>query len=205
VLFYDLDADVETAYGLVHSWAEQLASCQRAWHISAEARVRDGKYHAGAGKLIARSITSIKEASPPYLQSNVEPVAIGVGRQTLYLFPDRLLVYDTTGVGAVGYPNLVLSVREARFIETDTVPTDAKVVDRTWQYVNKKGGPDLRFKDNRELPICLYDELTFNSTTGLNEMIQVSRCGVVEGFLKAITYLSSTLSDIEHEPSDATD
>lgn len=26
----------------------------------------------------------------------------------------------------------------------------------TWLYVNKNGGPDRRFKDNRQLPILLY-------------------------------------------------
>lgn len=43
--------------------------------------------------------------------------------------------------------------RSARFIEEETPPADAAVVDQTWRQVNRKGGPDRRFNNNRELPI----------------------------------------------------
>jgi len=55
--------------------------------------------------------------------------------------------------------------------------------------VNKKGGPDRRFKDNREPPVCLYDGLSLQSVTGLHEVIQVSRSGVSAGFAEAIRSL----------------
>ncbi|WP_462388382.1 hypothetical protein [Acidovorax sp. Q11] len=62
----------------------------------------------------------------------------------------------------------VLTGKSIRFIEDGSPPRDAQVIDRTWRYVNKKGGPDKRFKNNRELPVCLYDELQLSSSTGLN-------------------------------------
>jgi len=31
----------------------------------------------------------------------------------------------------------------------------------TWKYVNKKGDPDKRFKDNRKIPIVLYECTVF--------------------------------------------
>jgi hypothetical protein len=39
------------------------------------------------------------------------------------------------------------------------VPPDAVQVDTTWQYVNKRGGPDRRFKNNRRLPVMRYGEV----------------------------------------------
>jgi hypothetical protein len=66
----------------------------------------------------------------------------------------------------------------SRFIEEQGVPSDATVVGQTWKYVNKKGGPDKRFKGNRQLPIALYEEIHLTSPTGLNEVLQVSRSGV---------------------------
>jgi len=54
-------------------------------------------------------------------------------------------------------------------MESGGLPSDAQVVGRTWQYVNKKGGPDRRFNNNPEIPIALYEEGHFGSTTGLNE------------------------------------
>lgn len=191
VLFYDFDDELEKAYGEFHSAAEKLAKCASAWHISASGKVHDSKYHAGANALVNRKTTTINKAEPPYVKTNIETIAIGVGRQTLHFFPDRVLVYDTNGVGAVGYKDLVVNVSDSRFIESETVPRDAKVVDRTWRYVNKSGGPDKRFKDNKELPICLYEEIEFKSSSGLNELIQVSQNGVGTAFSKAIVELGN--------------
>jgi hypothetical protein len=60
------------------------------------------------------------------------------------------------------------------FIESEGVPPDGKVVDQTWRYMNKKDGPDRRFKDNRELRIALYEELQFTSASALSFAHRVS-------------------------------
>ncbi len=193
VLFYAFDPDMESAYGQLHSCAGKLADCAAAWHIEAEGKVLDRKYHAGASNLVRRKQTFVRKAEPPYVKTNIETIAIGVGRQTLHFFPDRVLVYDRNGVGAVGYQELRVSVGTTRFIESDSVPSDAKVVDKTWKYVNKSGGPDRRFKDNRELPVCLYEEISLSSHTGLNELLQISQCGFGESFAETIALLGKKI------------
>jgi hypothetical protein len=193
VLFYEFDADMEATYAQLHGAASQLSNCAAAWHIEASGKVHDRKYHAGASDLVRRKTTSIQRAEPPYVKTNIETIAVGVGRQTLHFFPDRVLVYDTNGVGAVGYPELRVDVSATRFIESESVPRDAEVVDRTWKYVNKSGGPDRRFKDNKELPICLYEEIALSSQTGLNEVLQLSRRGPGSDFAKAISLLGQMM------------
>lgn len=190
VLFYDFDPEMEEAYDQLHSAAENIADCAAAWHIEAQGKVHDRKYHAGASSLVRRKTTFIRKAEPPYVKSNIETIAIGVGRQKLHFFPDRVLIYDSNGVGAVGYKELRINVKQGRFIEDGALPRDAKVVGRTWKYVNKSGGPDRRFKDNRELPICLYDEISLSSQTGLNEILQISRCDIASAFAEAILVLA---------------
>jgi hypothetical protein len=190
VLFYDFDPEMEEAYGQLHSAAEKIAGCAAAWHIEAQGDVYDRKYHAGASSLVRRKKTFVRKAEPPYVKSNIETIAMGVGRQTLHFFPDRVLIYDSNGVGAVGYQELGINVRPSRFIENGALPRDAKVVDRTWKYVNKSGEADRRFKDNRELPICLYDEISLSSQTGLNEVLQISRCEIAGAFAEAISALA---------------
>ena len=193
VLFYDFDSEMEAAYAKLHAAASQLTSCAAAWHIEASGKVHDRKYHAGASDLVRRKSTSIRREEPPYVKTNIETVAVGVGRQTLHFFPDRVLVYDQNGVGAVGYQELRVEIGATRFIENESVPRDAKVVDRTWKYVNKSGGPDKRFKDNKELPVCRYEEVTLSSQTGLNEVLQLSRCGAGDGFAEAIYLLGKCM------------
>lgn len=161
---------------------------------TAEGAVRDRKYHAGASTLVRRRATTVRIAEPPYVKTNVSTVAIGVGRQTLHFFPDRLLVYAPDGVGAVSYPALRLHGSHATFIEDGLVPSDAKVVSQTWRFVNKAGGPDRRFNNNPRLPVCVYDQLHLESESGLNERVQFSRIGLVEGFVMAVRHLGDRLA-----------
>lgn len=81
-------------------------------------------------------------------------------------------------VGAISYDDLSIVINEKSFIEDESVPRDAQVIDHTWQYVNKGGTPDRRFSNNRQIPVCLYEELWLNSPSGLNEVIQLSRTGL---------------------------
>lgn len=189
VLFYDFDEELEAVYARFHEAASSLAACASIWHIEASGCVHDRKYHAGASNLIQRKITLFQKRDPPYVKTNIETVAVGVGRQILHFFPDRVFIYDAHGVGAVGYEDLQINVRATQFIEEESVPTDAEIVGQTWKYVNKSGEPDRRFKDNRQLPVCRYDEISLSSCTGLNEVLQVSRQGVGNDFASAIRLL----------------
>src|SRR5207247_1793990 len=98
------------------------------------------------------------------------------------------------GVGAVSYEDLSIVVNSTRFVEEESVPGDAHIVDQTWKYVNKSGGPDRRFNSNRQLPICLYEELWLNSPSGLNELIQLSRTGIGERLNAAIENLAEMVA-----------
>ena len=126
---------------------------------------------------------------------------IPTGRQTLYLFPDRILVVDSTGVGAVSYSELAVQIDTSRFVEDEGVPNDAQVVDRTWRYVNKSGGPDRRFANNRELPVCLYEEFRITSGRGLNELLQFSRCGVGACLEKAMRKVAHFIQNRQRTPN----
>ncbi len=180
VLLYEFEPTAGVRFENLHSAFDALKKCRKKWHISAEGKVRDRKYHAGASSLIRRKQISIGLGSPPFVKTNVAVPYIPVGKQTLYFLPDVVLVVEPNAVGAVSYSKLAVESSQTRFIEEEGVPQDAKVVDRTWRYVNKKGGPDRRFKDNRELPVALYGEMTLSSDTGLREVVQVSRLGVAE-------------------------
>lgn len=92
----------------------------------------------------------------------------------LYSFPDKLFIIQKGTVGALNYADIETSTHTTRFIENESIPHDALVVDRTWKYVNKSGGPDKRFKDNRQLPICLYGEIELKSASGLNTVFMFS-------------------------------
>ena len=193
VLFFELEQEAESAYQKLHDAFSKFSSCSRKWHVEAEGAVIDSKRNAGATSIIKRTPISLHISSPPYVKTNVSVPSIPVGKQILYFFPDKVLVFENNSVGAVSYPNLNISVESTRFIETEGVPRDAKIVDRTWKYVNKRGGPDKRFKDNRELPVALYEDIQFTSDTGLNERVELSKTGLGDSFKNAIMMLAKNI------------
>jgi hypothetical protein len=97
-----------------------------------------------------------------------------MGRAQLYFLPDAVLYRDAVGFGAIAYREFRLAQGFTRFIESEAVPGDAVVVDRTWRYVNKNGGHDRRFNNNRQLPVLRLGVLVLTSSTGLNIQLNTS-------------------------------
>jgi len=180
VIAFDLDDGATKEYESLVTALETLGSAQRLWHVAAEADVYDQKRNAGASTVVNRSDTRPGLGLPPFVKSNLDIPALSVGRQTLYFFPDRLLVFEAGSVGAIAYAELNILRQTTRFIEDGAPPSDARVVGHTWRYVNKSGGPDRRFNNNRQLPIMEYEQIHLTSSSGLNELLQASRVGASE-------------------------
>lgn len=186
VLFFEFDDELQASYESILETFKNLAACGRIRHIHALADVRDKKYHAGADAVVQATNVTPKTGTLPFLKTNIDFPIFPAGRQKLAFLPDRLLVFEPDGVGAVEYEDLKFEISTGKFIESGGAPHDAKVVGQTWKYVNKKGGPDRRFKDNPELPIVECEYLEFTSGNGLREQFQFSRLGVAEPFERAI-------------------
>ena len=177
ILFYDIEEETERDIQNFHDAFDDVVNCKAKWHLSAQAAVKDRKYHAGASAIVKRTKTDIAYKTPPRMKTNIKVPAIPVGKQTIYLFPDKILIYEKKKAGGLSYANLRIRQMNQRFIESGPVPKDGTIVDYTWRYVNKSGGPDKRFKDNRKLPILMYSDIVFTSDTGLNEQVELSKMG----------------------------
>ena len=180
VLFYDIDEAAEASIQKFYDVFQKLMNCSYQWHISAQAQTNDKKYHAGADAIVKRTKIKIEMKAPQYIKTNVQVPSVPVGKQTLYFFPDKIFIFEKKKVSAISYEHLDIEYGNQQFVESETVPKDGKIVDHTWKYVNKSGGPDKRFKDNPEYPIMLYSVLNFSSSSGLNERIQLSKPDVAE-------------------------
>jgi hypothetical protein len=192
VLLYNLDADASKHYQALHDAFDTLSKCGGRWHVDAQVAVGDSKYHGGAGTSARRSAINLRTGAPSLVKTNIDVPVIPAGKNMLYFFPERLLVFGPSAIGAVGYESLKTDITSTRFVESGSIPADAQVVGNTWRYVNKGGGPDKRFKDNRQLPIALYEEIRFSSASGLNELLEVSKLGVGRPFADALNQLKTT-------------
>lgn len=197
VLFYDFDVAARARFQRLHDEFRKFAQAERVWHVQAQAHSRDRKYTAGAGTIVNRVSTTLSIGRPKFVKTNIEVPTIPVGAQTLYFFPDRLLVTDRQGVGAVPYSDLTMERTTCRFAETGSVPRDTEVDGHTWAYTNKSGGPDRRFKDNRQIPWARYVDVTLRSASGLHEMISLSRTQRSDELDAAIAELANAAAAIQ--------
>ena len=132
--------------------------------------------------MVNRGHSSLSVGANDLLSTNVNILSAKLdgGKRSLLFFPDRLLITQGKDVGAVDYSRLHVAWDSSRFIEEPPAPVDAKVLDHTWQYVNKDGGPDKRFKNNRQYPVCSYNQLRLSSSRGLDVRFQASRAGTFD-------------------------
>jgi hypothetical protein len=103
-------------------------------------------------------------------------------------------------IGSIAYRDLILRWQNSSFIEDERVPFDAEVIGHTWKHPNKNGGPDRRFANNHQIPICLYEALHFSSLSGLNELVQISRTDIGASLAVSISSLKSTLVSGSYKP-----
>jgi hypothetical protein len=166
-------ATAQIAHALADSF-EDLTACKSIWSIRAEGSTADWKRNAGATTLSQRKKADVRFDRPSCISGNSQFPALKLGKDEIYLLPDAALIIVKGSVAAVHYQDLEVSNSKTKFIEEENVPADSPIVGQTWRYVNKKGGPDRRFNFNKELPICVYGEMSFRSEGGLNCKIHCS-------------------------------
>jgi hypothetical protein len=186
VLFYEPDSATGGHFETLTRAAASAAVTRKLKSISSTSRYSDTKYSAGASQGLQFSSAALNLGQAPGVAANIDVPLLKTGRTTLAFFPDRVLAFQGRAVGAVSYANLQAVVERTRYVESESVPNDATVVDRTWQYVNKAGGPDRRFKDNRELPICAYSKLLLSTSDGLDIRLLGSKDRVFEPLASAL-------------------
>ena len=153
------------------------------WRIPMVRGQPDWKRNAGASSAVERTRISPSVGTPALIKSNLAFLRLPLGSKSLYFTPDVVLVIEGRAAAAIPYNDLEIVCRPRRFVEDARVPKDTELVGESWQYVNRDGTPDRRFRNNRKLPVCLYGEIDLTSSSGLNERIHCSRLGVANDFV----------------------
>jgi len=186
VLFYEPDAATSELYSALAAGLQGAAGAVKLKSVANTSQYGDTKYSAGASEGLKLVGASLFLGQAPGVVANVDVPILKAAKTTLAFYPDRVLAFQGNAVGGVPYQRLQAVSVATRFIEHEPVPSDARVVDRTWQYVNKKGGPDKRFKNNRELPVCAYNQFNLSTLDGLDIRFIGSKEGGFNGLAIAI-------------------
>lgn len=104
----------------------------------------------------------------------------------LYIYPAFIIITtDKKEFALIDINDFQMKFSQQRFLEEEKIPSDTKVVDKTWAKVNKNGTPDKRFAGNYEIPIVKYGSLDIKSDSGLNESYAFSSFEKSEEFAKS--------------------
>jgi hypothetical protein len=198
-LHYQMDEQFKQVYEQFSAHFTSFSNSARIWQYLNARQSYDYKRTGGAGKLIKRAAVmgvSTNQPPLPHFITNVSVPCLQLSNLSLYFLPERLLIKRGRTFAAVFYKNLNIDGSTTRFIEDESVPRDAQIIDQTWRYVNKSGGPDRRFNNNRQIPICAYSEYTIKSDTGIYEILTTSKKGAMDafaGYLMAIGKLQKQM------------
>lgn len=194
VLFFDPDGATNELFERLSTGLKKASGVQKLRSIATTSKYADTRYSAGAGQGMSFGEASLTLGQAPNVVANVPVPILKSGRTTLALYPDRILAFQGHAVGAIEYSRLSAVSTGSRFIEEEALPRDATVVGKTWRYVNKNGTPDRRFKDNRELPICAYNQLNLSTLDGFDMRFMASRSGCFDTFAESLAALAMAAS-----------
>jgi|SRR5579862_1160721 len=201
-IHYSLDPEATANFERIQKALACLGSCSRVWVLNTSAQTSDYKRNAGARTLITRRSASIGQLATKGFRSSVPISSIEANGTFFHFLPEQILILSGKRYGAISYAQLMISVQSTRFIEGEAVPSDSRQVDSTWRFVNKNGGPDRRFNNNRQIPILQYAEITLRTVAGLQVILQTSNVEKAQAF--AAQFASPANSDNANTKSSET-
>jgi hypothetical protein len=194
-VFYEVHDEQARDYEALVEAFGQVSAVRGAWGIDAQGAVtktHDYKINSGASSLVRRTALRFEREPPRVLKTNVVVPTLRCQKRSVLALPDQLLVREGKHYAAIAYSDLSVQCQRTRFIETERVPADSVQVDTTWQYVNVKGGPDRRYKNNRKLPIMEYAEVSLRAN-GFQQILQFSNLGAAQAFAQRLNAMRTAV------------
>lgn len=202
-LEYEIDSDSRQIINERLNLLIDLSMSERIFRVIQSSKVINKKYESGASETITTKKCKVTTNISFPFKANIPAPTFKMGKEKIIFLPDKLLIMKGLKIGIVSYTDINVHSGTMRYIEHQRAPKDTKIVGYTWRYVNKSGGPDRRFSNNPQYPICLYGELTLKSDSGLNTVIEYSNGNpsIVENLNnlnKPFSYFENSFAEAEN-------
>ena len=177
----------QRSYGAVVRAYDTLRSCGAIWDVTSDRDVHKVAERTVASRAIERRTVTLDYSTSDLIRFSGKALRFAnANGDDIMIYPGLMLMPRSDGQFALlDVREVTVEATSTRFIEEQSVPSDSLIVGRTWAKVNKDGSPDRRFKENYEIPICLYGEMRFTSQTGLTEEYQFSNANSAIAFAQA--------------------
>jgi hypothetical protein len=195
----EFDPDIKTKYERVLAAFKNLSNSRKIWDVTSSQYENTVITRSAASTIVKKVEVNFGIKLIEDIKSNFEPMWFkNANGADLYFYPNFIVMFSSQKKFAlVGLNEIKLSHSSVRFVETGSVPSDTKVIDRTWAKVNKNGSPDRRFKGNYEIPVVEYGEISLRTETGLYEEYQFSNYEYSEQFATAFLDFQNTVKSLK--------
>ena len=173
----NLDKDIENIYLTLQKSFDDVTHSNKIWSVTMKQNIDRIKARSFASTIINRSQTTFIKKELDFIKTKYAPITLkNTNGLFLYFYPCFLIVIseNDNDFAVISYDTIKITQQFVNFSETEPVPSDSKVTGYTYQYVNKNGAPDRRYKYNPQIPIALYYQIYLYSESGLNESYLIS-------------------------------
>lgn len=186
----------QKAYGALVRAFETIRGCSRIWDVTSDRignRVVERSY---ASRTITRTPVKLDFAGSDLVRFAGRAMQFqNINGEDILIYPGMVIMPRADGAFAlIDLREIKLDFNTMQFVEEETVPSDTQVVGQTWAKVNKNGTPDLRFRANYQIPLCLYGRLVITSPGGIEEEYQFSNALATGEFAHAFQAYQSALA-----------
>jgi hypothetical protein len=195
VSFEAVDA-AQRAYAQFIRAFESLVGAERVWDATSDRDADRVRERTSASRTVDRRPVELSFSSSDLIRFAGRALRFGnVNGEDILLYPGLALMPRADGMFAmIDLRELEINYSPHNFIEDGAVPSDALVAGHTWAKVNKDGSPDRRFRDNYQIPICIYGKLIFSTGSGVAEEYQVSQVQAAGAFAASFAVYRQALS-----------
>ena len=189
----------QRAYAALVRAFDILKLSSKKWDVTADRSTNQFVERTLANRSVNRHSVSFDFSSTDLIKfSGRAMVFENVNGDDLMIYPGVAVIPRADGVFAlIDIRELKVDINGVSFHEDESVPRDAEVVGHTWVKTNKDGSPDRRFKDNYQIPICLYGQIAFRSQTGVTEEYMVSNAKAAQAFVEAVKAYQQALTQTD--------
>lgn len=187
----------QRAYAAMVRAFSMLKSCVKKWDITADKATDQLAERTLATRSVNRHTVNFDFSSTDLIQFTGRAMWFeNINGDDILIYPGVAVIPRTDGLFAlIDLRELHINSENHAFHEQDDIPNDAIVAGYTWAKTNKNGTPDRRFKDNYQIPICIYGNITFQSQTGVTEEYMVSNADAAQAFSDAVKRYQLSLSE----------
>lgn len=184
---FDADDAAQRAYAAVVRAYDALRSCTFIWDVTSDRDTNRVAERTSAARLVERRKVNLDYSKSDLIRFGGQAMRFAnANGEDIQLYPGVILMQRADGAFALlDLREVSVECHNVNFIEDEQVPSDAEVISRTWAKVNKDGSPDRRFRDNYQIPVCVYGRVKLTSPSGLCEEYQFSNARSAAAFGQA--------------------